>query len=390
MRFWILTLWALLSCEAVQPTAVEVDTPRLVPIPQIHVESPKPIFATSASASTSTSKPEQPTAEIVDHYAGWQHWCEPLNRTTCKTRRDCKGISHPANKPMKCVRPWYAKEGSDLRVCSPGAARRPERAHKRARIRELVRIQYSNEASICEENPGWRCGQAKNRGDRLARLLNMVAHRETTMRRWTRHRLPGDIRENKTAWHLTAEDYGHGYVISGKTPAARKKRDVSFKVTGSPHFIQAWRWEYGLGLYGMNAAYFTRNWDPMAPPEVLCRDVEGTEAYLRSARSGWRKLTGGIDCDGDPGREWHGFGGSPTVYDVHHYASGGKLCPTGKSRSKFERRARGARLEPYAPIRLSELGRPIGRETQNETATLRTAQLDIFSVVWLLQRAMSG
>ena len=384
MRFWILALWALIGCEVQAHTVV--DPPRSFPVPHIDVESPKPIFASSSASAPEqpSGQPEQPSAIESDPYAGWQHWCEPLTRPICKTRQDCKGIGHPTDEPMKCVRLRNAKK-SDLRVCSPGPARRRERDSQRDRIRELVRLQYSDEITICQEGPRWKCGQAKSRGDRLARLLSMVAQRETTMRRWKRHRLNGDIRENRIAWQRTARDYGHAYVSRKTRTRKLPVRDVVFKPTGSSHFRQRWRWQYGLGLYGMIAAYHTRSWDPMAPPEVLCRDVEATEAYLRAARSGWRKLTGGIDCDGEPGREWHGVNGSPTVYDVHRYASGGKLCPGPKSMAKFERRARGAGLDPYAPIRLSDLGRPIDRETQNEVAALRTAQLDSFSAVALLE-----
>lgn len=364
MRSLLLTILVLLSCElAKADTKVE-----RLPSPALPL-------------AEKTVPPEEEQAPVVEHtadpYAQWKSWCEPEQLTVCKTKRDCRGIEHPSGRPLKCVRPWYAERGSDYRVCSPGYSNRYERDHQRARLRELVRLQYSGEEELCAES-GWQCGQRRRRGRNLASLLNMVAQRETTMRHWKRHRLNGDVAHARKAWSRTAKIYGHQRLEDGA---------VRFNRGGNKHFPQQWRWEYGLGLYGMNASLFTRTWDPGAPPEVLCREVEATEAYLRSTRKAWRKLSGGINCDKEPGREWHGVAGKPTWYDVHRYASGGQLCPSKRSKAKFEKRARRAGLEPFAPVALADLGVPIDRGDQNDTARLLAAQLDAFSTVWRFERA---
>lgn len=328
-------------------------------------ESAKPVKEADRTRAESTPATVVDRVDPLDDplYDGWRTWCEP-ETAPCKKASDCAKVVHPSDKPLKCVRPWYAK-GTDLKVCSPGWSTRDERAHQRARIRELVRLQFSGELDACAgDDPDWHCGQTRARGTRLASLLNMVAQRETTMRSWKRHRLNEDVKASRQAFGRTAKLY-----------------------PDNPHRSQRWRWEYGIGLYGMNASLFTRTWDPGAPPEVLCRDVESTAAYLRSTRKAWRKLSGGIDCDGDGKREWHGVGGKPTWYDLHHYASGGKLCPSDKSKRKFEVRVKSSGLAPYAHVSLAQLGTPIDRDGQITTANALRLELDAFSQTWLVQRA---
>ena len=311
------------------------------------------------SSGTTAPLPPRVTESIdeVDPYEGWQHWCEP-HVAPCATTADCRRVKHPSGKPLKCIRPYYAKNPDD-KVCSPGWSTRGERAHQRARIRELVRLQYSGE-STCTGG-GWRCSQRRARGDRLATFLSMVAQRETTMRPWKRHRLNADVRANRKSFERTDKFY-----------------------KGNRHRRARWRWEYGVGLFGANASLFTRVWASDAPPEILCREVPGVETYLRSARKGWRSLKGGVDCDGEPGREWHGFNGSPTVYDGHRWASGGKLCPS-PVRTKFEKRAAKWGVDPYRPVSLRDLGAPIERDEQNKRAVELEGQLALFSMAWFVQ-----
>jgi len=333
------------SCESARAGESEEEQRPAVADPLPVKEDPAPSVNRAPLAVKHTEDP----------YAGWKSWCEAEELTPCKTAEDCSAISHPSGRDLKCIRPWYAERDSDLRVCSPGFSNRRERDYQRARIRELVRLQYSGESESCVD--GRRCSRATARGDKLAALLNLVAQRETTMRPWKRHRLNGDVAYARTAWEKTAKSYEGG----------------------NKHYRQRWRWEYGLGLYGANAALFTRLWSKAAPPEVLCREVEATEAYLRAARRGWRKLAGGIDCDGKPGREWFGVAGRPTWYDVHHYASGGRLCPSDASKRNFEAVAKRAGIPAFAPISLSDLGEPIDPQQQNQIARALTTQLDAFS-----------
>lgn len=384
LRLLILTM-LVTGCRSVSADPIKDEAPRLVPIPQI--ESPTvPLFPSESSDAPRFEAPTHVATLIPDPYVGWQTWCEPPKLRPCKSKADCKGIAHPANKPMKCVRPWYSDD-PEYRVCSPGYANRHERKRQRARIRELVRLQYTAELDVCP-SPGWPCGRERQRGNALASFLAMVAQRETTKRPWKRHRLDGDIAGAVEAWANTAAVYGHRPIF--KEAKGRKKLDhVRFEPDGNRHYAEQERWAFGLGLYGANAALNVRNWDPMAPPEVLCREVEATESYLRAARTGWRKLRGGIDCDGDPGREWHGIGGAPTWYDVHRVASGGKFCPSAKSRRKFEGQAEQVGLDPYAQIRLSDLGTPIESDGQIATAQMLLTKLDVFTTGWELHYAMN-
>lgn len=352
----LVLLWSSSACADVsaRPTKVQRSAKR---------EQTRPALPTKPEPRALPRKAPKPKQ---DPYAGWSSWCEPEVLELCNADRDCEDVPHPSNKSLKCIRPWYADASSDYRVCSPGFSNRTEREHQRARIRELVRLQYSGESEACENDKGWRCGHSRRRGDRLAGLLRLVAQRETTMRTWKRHRLNGDVKANRNSFDDTAEVYA-----------------------GNRHRRQRWRWEYGLGLYGANASFFVDEWSTQAPPEILCREVEATEAYLRAARRSWRKLKGGIDCDGDGVREWHGFGGSPTWYDIHHATSGGQLCP-GNGRGKFEARAKRAGLDPYAPVSLAELGEPIPSEGQTRTALVLKAQIDVFSTVWQLRRLVAS
>jgi len=169
--------------------------------------------------------------------------------------------------------------------------------------------------------------------------------RESTVRTWKRHRLDMDVRANREAWARNGPRYAD-----------------------NPHYPDRARWEHGLGLYGQISTR-SWNWDPMAPPEVLCRVVEGTETYLRIARRAWRKLRNGVDCDRDGVREWHGSSDDgPTWYDIHEAASRGKLCAKPRGFHRFVQRARNVDLDPLRPVELVELGQPIPRLTQNERA----------------------
>lgn len=308
-------------------------------------------------------------------YSGWERWCEPRTLRVCKTKADCGGIDHPANKPMKCIRPWYVEKDSSYRVCSPGMARRAERKEQRARIRDLMAAQYFGGGG----GAGFR---DRKRADRLAKLLQVVAQRETTMRPWKRHRLNGDIKASKNAYESQAGQYGHKTLTKPVVWRGRRVQQVigmELLVDGNEHYAQRWRWEYGLGMYGQLAPYWTATWAADAPPEVLCRLPEASETYLRGLRRSWRKIAGGIDCDKDGEREWHGTGGHPTWHDVHRATSGGKLCPGPGTR--FDKRALRVGLDPYQRVRLGDLGQPIPREGQNERADQIRDLLEVMSGV---------
>lgn len=315
-----------------------------------HVVQPRPPVALVDDAPAPVQRPTTPRAP-ADPYAGWSEWCAPVVLPLCKTAADCPG-TEPSGKPWKCVK---VDEGTHR--CMGSWPTRSERERERARLRTFVDL---------------RCGKGCN-ATKLHSLLSLVALRESTLRPWKRHRLNGDVRANREGWLRYADRYGHEQRVA-KVRGKDRLAGVRFTKDGNPHYRERERWETGLGLYGMNAAGWTGEWSVDAPPEVLCRDVEASEAYLRRARRALRKLNAGIDCDHDGTREWHGAAGRPTWYDVHRAASGGKLCPSASSRAQFEPRARAAGLDPYEPITSAMLGEPIPRDVQDTmAAVLRSA-----------------
>lgn len=393
-------------------------------------------------AAPHVEAPEPQVVEVVeevDPYAGWQSWCEPLDyETKCENHDDCADIAHVGTRSLRCVHPWWAKWDRDYKVCAPGEVMRSERVWRDARLRELVGRLYFDEAEHCpdwswtalgKEKPDgrvpfprafrrtwangkatweqhWRCTQRTAPAEKLAAFLGVVYGRETSRRPWKRHRLNPDVNANRDAWVSQAGAYGWEVELlcaNGKKKCKKKDRVIAnYNPTESgeynPHYGDRWRWQYGLGGYGKNSALGAQDWDPMAPPEVLCLEVPGTEAYLRDARTAIRKYTGARppECKGEPyrgrshlttasGEPELGLIGEevwvdrPSWRDVHRVASGGKWCPrigNGDKRRKFNKRMARAHLDPDEAVALEDLGRPVGRETQNAVAAATLAEID--------------
>jgi hypothetical protein len=343
-----------------------------------------------AVAPSPTTKIRTTTTDH-DPYAGWEARCEP-DLALCQEDNDCKGVFHPSGKAMKCVKPHWSKQDKDgkwTKVCSPGWSNRKERQWRRDRLRQLVAYAYFDEAEVCFEDTELAeqprsCQRESKRAEALTRFLWTVYARETTGRPWKRHRLNGDIAMAKSEWYLQQRRYGfaiakdrRGQISSVFACRSLSKKkgephwfDACRKKDPSPHYADQERWAYGLGPYAMNAALFTASWDPLAPPEILCGEVEPSEVYLRTARRVWRKLRGGITCKGKPYR--------PTVtWEVlHRGVSGGQLCPAKKPSDRFRAAARRVGLDPDQVVTLEMLGEPIRKENQNEVAAGMVAILD--------------
>ena len=360
----------------------------------------------SAQAMVVAPDPQQEIAMATpkDPYAGARSWCEPMEYDrSCREHADCAEIDHVAGRPLRCVRPWWAR-GTDTRVCAPGYANTTERAWRRARQRELVAQLYTEEVDVCpnwhwEHRPGkkglfvrvfanglpihkqhWRCQSAWRRGEKLSDFLWVPYLRETTARPWKRHRLSPDQRGSQRAWTRKAPSYGWSvdleWVRTGKKKGYYALRGAEpVKNPHNPHYGQMERWHFGLGSYGQSAANAVLTWDRYAPPEILCHEVEATEVYLRKARGAVRIFRGsGVDCDGV---RYHGRAikgetelDEPSWMDVHRVASGGKFCPT-KSKAMgpgFRKRMKSVGLDPDEPVSLSMLGASLPKETQNERA----------------------
>ena len=360
-RLWIVllfvTTWTVPACMDATASATEIVSLPKVPAEAFAIpleEPPKPVVV---------QVPWNPYAEA-------HKLCEPPT-AFCETSKDCKKVFHPSGKKLKCIKRHKAYGGG--KVCSPGWSNRAERKWRRDRLKYFV-----SEANFD--------GKTSRRAETLSKFLWVVYARETTGRPWKRHRLNGDIRFAKTSWYRQQRRYGwavgkdkHGE-ISWMTPCSKLPvlKDESRKTTKcrerepSKYFGNRTRWTYGLGPYGQNAALWTATWDPQAPPEILCGEVESTETYLRGARRSWKKLRGGIRCGSkryQPEVTWE---------ILHRAIAGGKLCPAKKPSEGFRRRARRYGLDPDQKVTLTMLGKPIDREHQNEEAVKLYALLNAF------------
>lgn len=189
--------------------------------------------------------------------------------------------------------------------------------------------------------------------EKLTRFLALVAGRESTWNHTTTHELNYDLEANRASY-------------------ARAKKSGWYE--DNPHFYASYRWSRGYGWYGQNAALSVFDWDPKAPPEILCRRPESTEIYLRKARRSFKKLWSRYRDDVervyklDNGEEVQVKG--VTFYDVHRAVSSGKLEPEEKIPAKrgFVQRARARKLDPFETVMWEMLGEPIPRDRQNQVA----------------------
>lgn len=392
-------------------------------------DTPTPILATMQPQGADES--EKAATVVSSPYKGWQNWCEPTwYEAECKKEKDCRGKSHPVHRgaPFKCLNPWWA-ESDELKICAPGGATKTERRWRHARLRELVSQMYFDEPDHCEwtwemeskpkrpkkfhrrwadgrqmHHQNWRCQKEWGRAERLTNFLWVPYRRETTGRPFKRHRLNPDEAANKKAYVREASAYGWtvelACEVEGRSVARcpryrsgpmKGKRRVYIKDTypdpeaeqHNPYYGDRHRWEYGLGPVGKNTAYGVQDWDVMAPPEILCLEVPGFEAYLRDARQAVRIYGGkGVDCgDGyqglytgravvrDPITGEPSEINLPSWFDVHRVASAGAWCPkkgkkAAEHRRNFRKRMEAGGLNPDSPVTEAMLGRPLERVGQ--------------------------
>lgn len=338
-----------------------------------------PSTSASEAAVKAPSVPEEEQVALPD-YEGWEGWCEPHEyEAMCQTHTDCEGIEHPAKRPLRCVHPWWAK-GSDVKVCAPGYAGKTERDWRLNRLRSLVG-EYFEEDAHCADGVGvgkqhWRCQRRWRKAETLTKFLRLVSLRETSYRPWKRHRLSPDQAANDRAYVRQAKRYGvevKTVCANGQKRCKKSEKIISLvtptKSDFNPHYNDLWRWHYGLGLYGQVSALHVAAWDPMAPPEVLCREVVATESYLRAMRSNWAKLSGGVHCNRGKDDEFVRQVDNPTWMDLHHAVAGGSTCPKPgwpKAAKQFQKRADRVGLDPDQPVTLDMLGEPVSRDTQYE------------------------
>ena len=299
------------GCEAAARSAIDVhylaQAPPVIREAQVEVVSPKQI--------------EPLDDHVADPYASWQTWCEGPT-TPCTKHEDC--ALDRTGLPRRCIRPWWSK-GED-KVCAVGFPGPLARKRMKAKIATIAEL----------ECRGRSCD-----ADELARFLGLVASRESSYRPWKQHRLSPDIKANQTTWWRYKKQYA-----------------------GNAHWVFRKRWQ-GWGPYGQNSGTFVMQWDRKAPPEILCREIEATEAYLTVARRAWRKQ---LD-----------LGITPTWATVHAAASSGKVLPKPKDTAKFEAQARRGGLDATSPLPYSALGAGLGKTSQIRNATAALLRADMIA-----------
>lgn len=334
---------ACVSCEV--PTDAPSDTQRAdrgaALAGEGHAAPPEAASAQDLAPSPgpaggATSAAEGGGMDIdLSPYEGWESWCMAIEDLPCDPEDLSPCPADRTGRSQICVRPWWAR-GEQTFVCRPRRLSRAQRKRNRKALEMIVR-------RLCRPKDG--CAPAP-----LSKFLAVVAMRESALDNQVTHELNPDREANRAA--LTRALEGGWY-------------------EGSPHLSDLSRWTVGYGWYGMNAPLFVSEWDPHAPPEILCRQVESTEVYLRRARRAWKKLSTILprseDVRLDNGEVVMVRG--VTWYDVHRAVSSGKLGrPDEISSGRFVRRARRAGLDPFASVSLEGLGLEISRDRQNEVA----------------------
>lgn len=315
--------------------------------------------------------PPKPPPPVVHPYTGAESWCRVEWDKPCERDRDCADTYDPAGLPTYCLRARWAKgESVDARVCRPGRFGPERKQYMRDRIRVYVDHvceppDWWEEDTACwqyRDRTAWECHAKKYCDpDDLHLMFRVVAQREANHKPYQGHLLNPDIKAARSSWRKHAHRYRWHVEVD-------KWGEVTSAYPTLPGFNlfyeDRWRWR-GLGLYGQNTPLWITSWDMRAPPESFCREIPSSEAYLRTTRAVWRKINGGVDCDGDGVRDWYGSGiladGTvlPTWADVHQGASVGKLCPRQKPHDKFAARASKIDLDADEPIHLVRLGKQI-------------------------------
>lgn len=182
--------------------------------------------------------------------------------------------------------------------------------------------------------------------NKVARLLSMVATRESKVNPGKRHKKQADLDANRRSYKKRK----HIYVEAGNTTVEE------FEL-----------WSTGLGLFGSNVALWLHSWDPKASPEVLCDPWIAIATYLRKMQRARKAYLGQLPhgerrvfCNGERYRGgYESHSKTPVLMDLHGYVSGGYACPKASDsprRQNTEHRMHRNGLNPYYPLKKSELG----------------------------------
>ena len=189
-------------------------------------------------------------------------------------------------------------------------------------------------------------------------LVGMMAHHEASYNSEAIHILNGDLDANQEAWRKHSYSRSLELSLEAKMRASSQKdnRDGYYGLKrrladvrlykGNPHWkdklrythqvpertyggesydASEWQesrsvWQFGYGLYGMNAVLYTHVWDRTAPPWILCGD-EGIVATITAV---WALRDQQADCqyltDKDPDK--FGSDGGTIKGILHRWGSG--------------------------------------------------------------------
>jgi hypothetical protein len=389
----ILTAAGFVACAVWEATEAEPDDPPALEAPPALPVPPALRTVVPRKHPERTRKPTETHANPrrANPYRGAAQWCgTPFwQDTPCRVDDDCADALDPAGLRTFCRHPrWALQQHVDVKQCRAGRYGPDRKQYMRDRLRVYV-------DHICEPPDWWEsevgCWRYRSSTaakceakrycdpDDLHSLLRVVAQRESNWKPYAEHARNPDVRANRSAWAKYAKRYRwrvemdeHGEVVEQFPTLPGFNR----------YYGDRLRWK-GLGWYGQNTPLWIPAWDRNAPPEAFCREVPSSEAYMRTARSVWRRINKGRDCNGDGEKDWYGSGvledGTvlPTWADVHQGASVGKLCPRQKSHDLFAKRSSKIDLDPDEPIRLTRLGERIEPGRQNLVAAWLRVRMNL-------------
>jgi len=412
----------LMRCGRLSSAAFSNDAKRTAPVESSFV---------AESVGEKTGEILETSIPIeIDPYIGWEKWCESPIKLRCFKDEDCE--PDRTGRPTECNKSKGALEG-DSGKCKPIWLNKKRQKIQKENQRLIV-------DSICHP-PDWWDSERDTEGkacwrfewrtakqcvrkhwcnpEKLHRFLRIPSKREATWDNQTDHSLNKDLIANHRSYrrmyykgdknpYINNEQFFEGLTMGkrGRPIFAHNGKSLNYKYckpmddndidpgpgqnssdrncNGIPD-----RWERGYGWYGTNAAIFTFEWDPNAPPEVLCRRVPSTLAVLRKARRAFNKLKNGVDCydakgrlyqadlmrDGKQERDYKKDTFlKPTWWLVHRAVWGGDICPSNDDgigmgewyHKMFNIRAKGVGLDPDEIITLEMLGETVAFEDQWE------------------------
>ena len=394
----LLLIGILVSCSDDDPVLVEVT----------EVEDLKTDEVVETTVTPIPDVPEEPVSLPVDPYAGHETWCEELQPPPCATTEDCEPSKIGVDR--RCITPFWYEPLDDEKagLCIPvylGWSPKQEKLEmdrRRARLLQIVKDRChlpSWAGKLRAEYGNVDCGRVPGRSKnmrqciektycdpyKLDAALRVVVKRESDWRRCKAHNKPEDVEASKTSWlRMCARGLYEGNEHFGScvksSDGKKKKRWLTIG-----HEWKRWR---TYGYFGQISSYRVLSIDKKAPPEIMCHEVYGTEAYLRAMRRAWQKYDNGVDCNDAQGRRYNrkllkkkkqkrdgkvDTWPEKTWHTLHRAASSGALCPRDRrpnlegvktKRQYYEARMVKVGMDLDEEVTLEMLGNPLSSGTE--------------------------